>query len=239
MMYMWNNINEERNKKDAETLRYKNLWNGENGITKIDYSRWKIAQQRELEYWYANTPLQQRSFNCLLLRKYLNPDFGKVIEIGCGPNPQYVYYCNKLTSITLLDPLLEKYTQLESCQYADNVRLPNVDLVSEMIESIKWTEEYDTVLCIGCIEHVLNAEVALDNIIKLTKKGGQIIIIERIFDYIPEEYYDERRPIKITKEFINNRTSQLERIKEVYQMNIHNFDVDLKTETLIGIYKKI
>lgn len=223
----------------SNDIRY---WDKEYGITKVDPGRWRDAQKQELEYWFMHyKTVTNKYYDYKNITKSLPANLGKTIEIGCGPYPQFSYFNKKVSSITLLDPLLENYVQLPLCPFAGG-KLHDYasELLCDSAETLMKYEEYDTVLCIACLEHVSNADMVLDNLVKITKPGGVIILMERLFDGItPNIYYDKRRPLKLYKKKIVEWSKQLDIIKETYAKSLYQYDIELTNmESIVGVYKK-
>lgn len=245
MNRIWKDISTELSGQDAAarlcTSNDRRYWDATYGIKNVDPGRWRDAQKQEIEYWFMNSgSVPEKYFDYKLITRYLPSNLGKTIEIGCGPYPQVCYLNKKMQSITLLDPLLENYVQLPLCPYAQG-KLGDYtpDLLCDSAETLMISEEYDTVICFACLEHVSNAEMVLNNLIRIVKPGGIIAIIERTFDGVtPDKYYDRRRPIKLYKQLLVDWASQLTVVKASWHKSIHQYDHTVKTESLVGLYRK-
>jgi len=251
-MITWTDVTKRVTGDEAKKLlsasNDKKYWDKTKGIFKVDPGRWRDAQKQELEYWFANSesvPCQYYDYK--MINRSIPANLGKTIEIGCGPCPQLTHFTKKMEHVTLLDPLLENLVQLPICEYRSGRFGDYVpELICDSAETVMICEEYDTVLCIACLEHVSNAEMVLDNLIKIVKPGGIIVVMERVFDGMvgtkhltPDIYYDKRRPIKLYKQTLLDWAKQLTVIKQSWLPSVHQFDIQLKNvESLVGIYKK-
>lgn len=202
-------------------------YNHKTGITQVDIERWNQAQKFEKQGWlecwpYAADDRSQEHLHLFNNYTALKPNLGNLIEIGCGPftQSQTIIKNRTITHITLSDPLLESYKQLQHCPYKTGQFLNHpTTLRTEMAEHITDTETYDTLICINVLEHVQNANTILQVIHKALKKNGTLILGERTFDNLnPMESYDIGHPIHIKSCIIHNFTKQFQII---YQNQEH------------------
>lgn len=245
MNKVWMDINSKLTGVDAAvklcTSNDKRYWNPTYGIKNVDPGRWRDAQKQELEYWFMHSQsAPEKYFDYKLITRSLPSNLGKIIEIGCGPYPQVCHINKKMQNITLLDPLIENYAQLPLCPYTKGKLGDYIpDLLCDSAETLMLSEEYDTVLCFACLEHVSNAELVLNNLLRIVKPGGLIVIMERVFDGItPDTYYDRRRPIKLYKQLLVDWAGQLTVVKQSWYRAIHQYDQSNDTQTLVGLYRK-
>ncbi len=212
--------------KAIESLAVTNdakYWDDEDGITKVDEERWKTAQKFEFNCWmtHARHTADDRSLehkNGFNNYNDLPNDLGDVIEIGCGPFTQFKFItANTITakSISLLDPLLNSYTSHPHCSYNDNqingVKIKNKYAAKS--EELTANCEYDTLICINVLEHVLNAQSVFDNMYNALKADGLIIFHERSWDHIDiNKLYDAGHPIRLKLTFIERFISRFSRI---------------------------
>jgi 2-polyprenyl-3-methyl-5-hydroxy-6-metoxy-1,4-benzoquinol methylase len=129
-------------------------------------------------------------------------DLGDVLEVGCGPFTQLatIGKQRQIGSITLQDPLTEVYMHHPNCRYAENVLLElPVKRLNCMLEELP-SGAYDTIICINVLEHVMDIELCLANMLKALKDGGQIIFGERHYDDVDlTKLYDVGHPIRAYK----------------------------------------
>ena len=120
-----------------------------------------------------------------------NTNLGSVIEYGCGPVTQLhniLQYNSgiKITDVTLVDPLIDVWSQLEGCPYANgklnNLRTTLVKATTEEYGKRFFQKQYDTVIEINVLVYAKNALDFLDTLYNSLKIGGLLIFQERIFD---------------------------------------------------------
>jgi ubiquinone/menaquinone biosynthesis C-methylase UbiE len=97
----------------------------------------------------------------------------------------------------------------------ENVEYLNVD-----ITTFESTKKYDTVICISVLEHIDDYLKALENLTKLVKKQGQLVLTLDMF-------LDNTRPCK---------KDDIPRIIEIISKKYHIGEVDLSEK---DIYEKI
>lgn len=176
------------------------------GIIKVDEARWKQAQQFEEAGWtiywsHSSSDRNHEHYGLFDEYKSLPQNLGKVLEIGCGPFTQAstILATRKADSITLTDPLLDKYLNLEHCPYkTGSLHNLKTTCITIKAEDINYNEEFDTVICINVLEHVMDAMKCLTNIYNSLKNGGILIMGERAHDeFNPFKSYDVGHPITI------------------------------------------
>lgn len=176
------------------------------GIIKVDWDRWKAAQNFERQGWtvcWSDSQSDRNHEHHALFKGYeaLPRHLGHMIEVGCGPFTQSATILETHTadSITLLDPLLESYPGLPHCSYkSGKLRGLPTTFMPFMAELLEDKEKYDTLVCINVLEHVMDAYLVLDNIHQALKPGGILVMGERTHDeFEPHKSYDVGHPICI------------------------------------------
>lgn len=181
-------------------------WDNERGVVAVNRDRWEKAQEFEAEGWlnhWKHATSDRNHEHIISFDNYrtVPQDLGDVIEIGCGPFTQLCTIQEERTvkSVTLLDPLIDKYKTLPQCAYHGGKFLdhPTV-LLSRPAEELDKEEIYDTAICINVLEHVQNALQVLHVLHKCLKAGGTLIFGERVYDGLDiTEIYDVGHPIRI------------------------------------------
>jgi SAM-dependent methyltransferase len=108
----------------------------------------------------------------------------QVLDVGCGNQPFR----------SLIEGLKANYTSIDAIQNPMN----SVDVV-QAIDSPTLSQNlalstFDVVLCTEVMEHVFDWPVAFENLYKLTRPGGVVIITCPFFWPLHEEPYDFWRP---------------------------------------------
>ncbi len=129
------------------------------------------------------------------IKKYAN---GVILDVGSSLSPY-----KKIIKY-------EKYLSLD----IDSKNNP--DIVSD-IHNIKWESDYfDTVIATEVLEHLENPKIALDEIYRILKKNGHVILTTRFFyPYHPQpkDYY------RFTKDSLNFLFNKFEDIKIISHGN--------------------
>lgn len=105
------------------------------------------------------------------VKKYASQE--KTLEVGCGFSHYSEYFPNRIG--------------------IDVVSLPTVDVVADAHDLNMFKEgEFDRVLCIEVLEHLHSPQKAVDEMRRVLKKGGILILTTRfIFPLhdVPHDYY--------------------------------------------------
>lgn len=207
-----------RNDVDAENAlnnrNDKQYWTDEEGIVKVDETRWREAQEFErsgwIDYWCnesSDRPMDH--YNLFDGYKSVKMNLGVVAEYGCGPFTQVkhiVEFGNRtIDGITLIDPLIEHYPSMQHCTYKNGLLLNRpVERILNQAEKFIRPNYYDTAICINVLEHVQDAWSVLNNIYNNLKIGGTIILGERTYDdFDCNTLFDIGHPIRIKSSVTN------------------------------------
>jgi len=121
----------------------------------------------------------------------------KILEIGSGKrvNGKYIYsekcFFQKSNKFITSD-----INQLYGHKIVD-------------ITAINYKNKYDLILCLNVLEHIFNVKKAIDNMYKLVKKGGLIVI------YVPVFYPLHDEPNDYWRITINSFNKLLKKFKKV------------------------
>jgi SAM-dependent methyltransferase len=144
-----------------------------------------------------------------------NKTLGHYLEVGAGLYTNIYYILQyrpdvQPRSITLVEPNIQRYTTMPQCLYQDgNIRGHPVKLVNATTESLNATEEFDTILIMNVIEHVLDAFDFLDATYRALRPGGILVWGERYFED-PDEASTKvlgstmLHPIRLKREFVQD-----------------------------------
>lgn len=191
------------------------------GISCVDEQRWEAAQAVERYTWFKLC----RGFDDDRSREHVErfagyqavpQQCGDVLEIGCGPFTQArtILQGRTLSSLTLLDPLLAEYLELEHCAYRDG-RLYGcpASLLSIPAEKLPGGLKFDTVICINVLEHVRDAGAVLTRMMAALSEGGTMVLGEPCHDdYHPSREFNLAHPIMLKRAFLEQATQNLHRL---------------------------
>ncbi len=142
----------------------------------IDSIRWQSSQKLSLQAWGKKNLAAERAQleRSLLpiLQRYAReyPEHAAVLEIGCGPIcliqalPQQ---CK-----TYLDPMADDFRRMFPGKLPEEG-----EYLTAAAESIpKPADSYDLIVCLNMISHTLNPELVMNEIERLLKPGGRLIL---------------------------------------------------------------
>lgn len=111
-----------------------------------------------------------------IVLNYLSPKKGdKILDIGCGNARDIVYIVEKGAEVTGIDisegMIVEAKKDLEVLGYK------NITLEVGDATNLDYADnQFDKVLCSEVIEHIPNADKALDEICRILKPGGKLVL---------------------------------------------------------------
>jgi len=146
--------------------------------------RWKEAQEWELNAWLGSEKnLEDWNswwFNHFQNFNYLQAkSFKSLLEVGCGPYCRNTEYFMKLfpsiTTVSVLDPLLDDYTKHE--YYVTTVvKRYGARMFSCALEDYSDDNKYDAILCINVLDHVKDANACMGKMFDALNKDGVLIL---------------------------------------------------------------
>lgn len=178
-------------------------WNKEVGCPRTVKDEWEWNQVgKQLRFYNNDLPRKRRNTDMRgrldeFAEAYQNfyainhTDLGEVIEFGCGGFTQFrhilEYVSVTVKSVTLVDPLIDKYMKIPGCSYASGsvlgypTKLHNFT-VEEYGKSSFASHQYDTVIDMNVLLYAKDAFQFLTTLYKSVKLGGYLIFHERWFD---------------------------------------------------------
>lgn len=177
--------------------------NGES-VTRILREKWQAAQKAEYKIWeksgarivslkfaihkiFGNprkTDLYYDDWNFWWMDKFDGYSFlpkrlDKAIEIGCGPfsNMRLILKRMECSDVYLSDPLIKEYVKHTKGFVSNAVKKGEVLIDNSPAEDLPYKDNYfDLVVMINVLDHVMDAEKAIDSCRRITKKGGFLIL---------------------------------------------------------------
>lgn len=123
-----------------------------------------------------NALSETRRFNSWLVSQIYYYVGNEVLEIGAGIGnlthhllPRNRYVCSDIDPMHL-HRLSNRFFR------RPNIEIKKLD-ISEKIEVDKANNQYDTVICINVLEHIKSHKLALNNMNKLLRQGGYLILL--------------------------------------------------------------
>lgn len=215
-----------------ELLNTKNdsiyIENGE--ILRVDMDRWKEAQFYERKTWMEQCLMlnddrnydHYRNFNSYhpIVEYARSYPIKNIIELGCGPFTNLrtmLHYLNPV-EVHLLDPLLSSYLNHPNCSYKNN-KMGGYDIKTHSIpiEEFNPDVKFDLVIMNNVLEHCYNIETIFDKIYDCLNVGGlfvfgDVYFMKRDIIELSNILYDSGHPLRLSKEYMDERLSQYESI---------------------------
>jgi len=146
----------------------------------ISRTLWQTSQKQTLERWKDKTLQAEREKDkqayLPLLLKYAEdlPQDGAVLEIGCGP--VCLSQSLPLENKTFLDPLLDDFRRM----YPGELRGEGEYLATTAEQVPKADNSYDLIICLNTISYSLHPELIMNEMERLLRPGGRLIVAMRI-----------------------------------------------------------
>lgn len=107
---------------------------------------------------------------------------GKLLDLGCGEVPMYLFYKDKVESVFCVD--------WSSSFHA----ISHIDLECDLNEEIPIeSNAYDTIVCTDVLEHIARPLQLMEEIGRLLKKDGKLILGVPFYYSLHEEPHDYYR----------------------------------------------
>lgn len=182
------------------------------GILSVPAERWQQAQQYERDTWmqYNLGSIDDRNgehaekFNGYAA---LPDDLGDTIELGCGAftNLRLILPNRIVSSVTLLDPLLDDYKAHPNCHYKDGTLAGfAVKTVAKPIEAYSTKQKFDTIVMINVLTHCQDAHKIMHWIDAHLKAGGHFVFGEYPSTMGAMELWDAGHPLRFTETQLND-----------------------------------
>ena len=172
----------------------------------VSNDRWQEAQKWESEHWVRTQELRGKHFKNhiwkLLSRlglverhrgddwnlwwkaafgdyAFLPENVENAIEVGCGPytNIRRMLERTRIQHMVLSDPLVRTYTKFRMTFVSEMYREALCMLDDHAIEELPFASNYfDLVVMINVLDHVRDAGQCMDNLVRVTKPGGILIV---------------------------------------------------------------
>lgn len=204
-------------------------------VTKVDPERWQAAQKFELEFaqnavnngddynhWWYSAFENYQAIHKLTL--------ANVLEVGCGPhtNIRLILEHIKCKNLWLEDPLINSYLKLrKQIRRLRIFTISSKTAVSELIEKKHAialpeqmeelslaSESIDLCVCINVLDHVRDADLCFQQMRRVLKKNGILIIGQDMsnaedMELCPESWTDIGHPIKMDAGYLDAQTQGL------------------------------
>jgi 2-polyprenyl-6-hydroxyphenyl methylase/3-demethylubiquinone-9 3-methyltransferase len=178
--------------------------------------KWQLAQKLEYKWWQnylkAKDKDQYLQWKAGYWQKVLSeiskfiplPEDKYILDAGCGPAGVFMVLDKNM--VHAIDPLLDQYRALPHFMPE---RAAWTKFETTPLESLTETEKYDMIFCMNAINHVNEVSVCYDNLVRLLKPGGYLVIstdahkhqlLKKIFQLIPG---DVLHPVQLDNDEYN------------------------------------
>lgn len=151
-----------------------------------------------------------------IIRKYAK---GRLLDLGCGDVPYYLFYKGNVSENVCVD--------WENCSLEDSF----LDIVADLNKPIPSLDSnsFDTVLCTDVLEHIYDPNQMFDEMARVLKTNGHLILAVPFMYWIHETPHDYHRYTKfmLTK-FCESRGLQIILMKEYGGLPEILFDLTYK-----------
>lgn len=202
--------------------------------------KWKLAQAIEVKWWNNYLRHKDKSTYYTWKKNYWYdfletigfhlPDQPiKIMDAGSGPAG--IFTILDPFEVVAVDPLLDEYqTQLGQFDPED---YPHVRFVTSTIERIQMDQQFDTIFCLNCINHVNSIQSSLRNLFNALKPGGKLImstdahnsnLLKSIFQIIPGDVlHPHQYNIEEYKHYVNNAGFQINKTVKIKSQFIFGY----------------
>jgi ubiquinone/menaquinone biosynthesis C-methylase UbiE len=172
----------------------------------VSEERWHTAQQWERQHWIGAQAARARYGKNYVWRalaafgfvpkyrgddwngwwkaqfddyRFLPPTVKNALEVGCGPYTNLRLIMNSCPPqhIYLSDPLIRTYVKFKLTFVADMYRKALCVLDDHPLEELPFADNYfDLTVMINVLDHVRDARLCMENLVRVTKRGGVAII---------------------------------------------------------------
>ena len=173
---------------------------------KVSQERWEAAQQWERRHWIGAQAARAKfgknyiwrvlsafglapkyrgdDWNQWWKREFSNytflpPTVDNALEAGCGPytNLRLVLERCRPKHVVLSDPLIRTYVKFKLTFVAEMYRSALCVLDDHPLEGLPFADDYfDLAVMINVLDHVRDAQLCMQNLIRVTKPGGFLIL---------------------------------------------------------------
>ena len=173
---------------------------------KVSHQRWQVAQDWERQFWantqrlqaqYGKNWLWRLLSACGLVAKYRGDDWNhwwkqqfdsysflppvvpNALEVGCGPytNVRLMLDRCRFEHLYLSDPLIHSYAKFKLTFVSEMRRKAACVLDDHPLEELPFESGFfDLAVMINVLDHVENAARCMDNLLRVLKPGGILIL---------------------------------------------------------------
>lgn len=173
---------------------------------KVTTERWQAAQQWEQQHWIGAQAARARFGKNYVWRilslfgfvprhrgddwntwwqkefdgyRFLPPTVKNALEAGCGPytNIRLIIPACRPDHICLSDPLIRTYVKFKLTFVAEMYREALCVLDDHPLEELPFADNFfDLTVMINVLDHVRDARLCMENLIRVTRPGGHVIL---------------------------------------------------------------
>lgn len=117
--------------------------------------------------------------------RFLPERLNNVLEAGCGPytNVRLMLDRTKIDHLVLSDPLIRTYVKFKLTFVAERYREADCILDDHPLEELPFASDYfDAAVMINVLDHVRDAGACMDQLVRVVKPGGFLIVGQDLSD---------------------------------------------------------
>jgi len=168
----------------------------------------------------------------------------KILDCGCGGGKFSVKLAKKGANVTGIDISKELLKHANTNAKHNHV---NIDFLNIKIKEIEFKNEFDAVICMGVLQHIVEENkfnLAVEKLIKSTKKGKYIITIESVNQLTEEnialtEDNTNFMKIRSIKSYINSFENKGAQLVDYEGVSIFELHIVHTEKLKINILKEI
>jgi len=141
--------------------------------------QWKSFAKIQLDSYNGSNISKERLFRCLGAPLETLKD-KNVLEVGCGAGRFTEHLVNSGAHVHSVDLSIAVEVNAANIGDAPHYRIAQADVYKLPFPS----ESFDTVFCIGVIQHTPSPEKTIEHLWKMVKPGGQLVIDHYTFDWM-------------------------------------------------------
>ena len=139
--------------------------------------QWKQYKKTQLDS-YSGSPISENRLNRCLGELQKNLQGKLVLEAGCGAGRFTEVLLKKGATLVSADLSSAVEVNIENFPVSDK----HIVIQADINDMPYADESFDMVICLGVIQHTTNSEKTIEDLYKLVKKGGALVIDHYTFD---------------------------------------------------------
>mgnify|MGYP006101840323 FL=1 len=195
--------------------------------TKFDFRRGKLKASKHSKQVCASSRLITNLIGKFYQRELTNHAKGKLLDLGCGYVPLYSAYKDLIDDNYCVD-------------WADSIHKNDfLDLIADLNEPLEIdSQSFDTIVLSDVLEHIRKPELLWNEMYRVLKKEGKLLMNVPFYYWLHEEPYDyfryTKHALKAMAEEAGFKIISINPIGGVPEVLADIFSKNIKVIPLIG-----